>query len=50
MKALCYQCGPKGGKPKTPRDVKQVTLHVEVVNGEQIITYLCGPCRRELGV
>ena len=51
MKALCYQCGPKGGKIRDPKQIKTVTMHVEDgPDGKKIITYLCGPCRKELGL
>lgn len=43
MSGKCYQC-PKGARPKT------VTMYVEIVNGQRIITYLCAACRKELGV
>lgn len=48
---LCHQCGPKGSRLKSPKDIKQVKMHVEEgPDGKKIITYLCGPCRRELGL
>ena len=27
---LCHQCGPKGSKLKSPKDIKQVKMHVEI--------------------
>jgi hypothetical protein len=44
MSGKCHQC-PKNTPPK------KVTMHVEDgPDGKKIITYLCGPCRRELGL
>ena len=43
MSGKCYQC-PKGSRPKT------VTIHVEMVNGQRVISYLCAACRKELGL
>ncbi len=44
---LCYECGPKGSKLKSPKDIKQVKLHIDE-HTKQII-YLCQRCARELG-
>jgi hypothetical protein len=43
MSGKCYEC-PKGSRPTT------VTMYVEIVNGERVISYLCAKHRKELGV
>lgn len=50
---LCHQCGPKGSRLKSPKDIKKVRMFLEAQQGpdgpREVIIYLCGPCARELG-
>lgn len=44
---LCHECGPKGSKLKSQKDIKKVRMYIDAHTS--LIIYLCGPCARELG-